>query len=64
MPVSRSAEQPASRCSEFRLAMAMLAPSVPRRRAIARPIPVPPPVITATRPFSRLGSNIALDYRC
>jgi hypothetical protein len=47
-PASLTATMPSSRCSGLRLVTATVAPNRPNSAAIARPIPVPPPVITTT----------------
>ena len=52
------AARPASRCSADRLAMTMRAPSLPSARAMASPMPVPPPVTIAVCPSSTRVANI------
>jgi hypothetical protein len=47
-PFPRSSAAPAAKCSSDRLAIARLNPSWASAEPIARPIPVPPPVISAT----------------
>ena len=44
--------------SAFRLAMATVAPAAARQEAIPSPMPVPPPVTSATRPASRSGAKM------
>ena len=41
---------PSSRCFSFRLAITTVAPSCPNAEAVARPIPVPPPVMMPQTP--------------
>src|SRR2546426_424916 len=54
-PSARRLAAALSRCSGFRLAMATVAPAAARDVAIPRPMPVPPPVTTATLPARRSG---------
>ena len=56
--VARNSSAAGSRCSGLRLASTSLAPSRAYSRAIALPIPVPPPVMIATRPSSVFAGSI------
>ena len=47
-PTRRSVAAAASRCSSFRLAITTCAPREPSNSAIPKPIPVAPPVMSAT----------------
>src|SRR5262249_25065558 len=54
-PSARRLAAALSRCSGFLLARATVAPALARDPAIPRPMPVPPPVTTATLPARRSG---------
>src|SRR5207245_1564558 len=59
-PASSTAATPAPRCSGSRLAIATDAPKRANSTAIARPRPVPPPVISTTSLSYVPGGNIAV----
>ena len=56
-PSAASSRTVGSRCSGLRLPMATRAPSCKSSTAVARPMPVPPPVTMAVRPFMRPAAN-------
>src|SRR6266571_4399831 len=62
-PSARISAATRSALSRFRSATATCAPSAAKRRAIARPIPDPPPVTTATRLVSRAMRRLSTIHR-
>ena len=52
---------PASPVSALKSPITTVAPSAANRRAVARPMPLAPPVITATLPVSRWVRSIFVD---
>src|SRR5579862_1595399 len=58
-PAPSTARTPAARCSSSRLAIASAAPRRANSTAIARPSPVPPPVMSTTLPRKVPSGSIA-----
>ena len=57
-PSASISDTAALRRSRFRLAMTTRAPTLANALAIPRPIPLPPPVINATRPANASEANV------
>src|SRR5437870_9785915 len=62
-PSAKTSAATRSAPSRLRSATATCAPSAAKRRAIARPIPDPPPVTTAMRPARRAMRRLSIIHR-
>ena len=61
-PMATMSSRVGLRWSGLRLASTSLAPNSAKRSAKERPSPVPPPVITATRPSKMRSRNMSSQY--